>query len=144
MTVIVWDGKSVAVDSLATNGGRKRTVEKFRELDNGTVLLWTGDHEEGLVLADWYENGCKPEGLPKYESKEDFTLLIVLHANGWVEQYSCERIPERLHPPFAWGDGAPYALGAMAMGADAAHAAEAACGLSVYCSTPVHVFGRPL
>ncbi len=142
MTVIVWDGNSIAVDSQATNGTRKRIVKKWRELDNGTVLLWTGDHEEGMVLCEWFEKGCHPENLPKHETREEFTVLIALLTSGQVVQYQIERIAEPIEAPFAWGDGAPYALAAMAMGADAARAAEVACDLSIFCSRPIQIFAR--
>lgn len=142
MTVIVWDGKIIAADSLAVNGSRKRRVKKWRELDNGTVLLWTGDHEEGLVLCQWFENGCKPEDLPKHETREEYTILIVLLTSGHVVQYQIERIAEPIEAPHAWGDGAPYAMAAMAMGADAARAAEVACDLSIYCGRPIQIFAR--
>lgn len=142
MTVIVWDGNQIAVDSLATNGSRARRVKKWRELDDGTVLLWTGDHEEGLVLCRWYENGCKIEDLPKHETREEFTVLIALLPWGDVVQYQIERVAEAIEAPFAWGDGAPYALAALAMGADAARAAEVACDLSVFCGRPIQIFAR--
>lgn len=142
MTVIVWDGERIAVDSLATNGNRAHRVQKFRELDNGTVLLWTGDHEEGQVLARWFENGCNAEDLPKHETREEFTVLIALRQSGVVEQYQIERIAETIEAPFAWGDGAPYAMAAMAMGADAVRAAEVACEFSVFCGKPIQVFER--
>lgn len=142
MSVIAWDGKSLAADRQCTTADLRALVSKIRRLSDGTVLAWTGKHEMGLALARWYEEGADRAKWPKFqEDKEDWCRLIVATNSGRVIFY--EQLPEPqevLDTFMAWGSGRDFAIGAMGMGADARTAVEIASRFSVGCGYGVDVF----
>lgn len=140
MSIVVWDGKQLAIDSLSVMNGRRRMVDKFRVSANGSVMTWVGDHELGLVMAEWRARGMTDE-FPTRREDEDYTKLIMMTSVGNLFQWHTRPVADQISKgPFAWGDGAPYALGAISMGADAAKAAIVACVWSIYCGGSIHVF----
>lgn len=137
MSIVVWDGKTLAADKQATIDDRKVKCTKIMRLPTGELLAWVGNHESGLTLAQWYAAGAKEEDWPKFQEKEAWTNLIVIH-KGKAWEYEQLPIRQRVETlPAAWGSGTAYALGAMAMGADAVKAVRVAskfcttCGLGV-------------
>jgi hypothetical protein len=106
----------------------------MRKLSNGEVLAWSGWQDGGLAMADWYERGADPQSFPALQADENrWSRLIVATPSG---VFIYERLPVRcdvLDPFCAWGAGMDYALGALAMGADARKAVEVACEFSVDC-----------
>lgn len=141
MSVVVWDGRTIAADCQATNGSLKFRISKMRRLTDGTVLAWTGIHPCGLAVARWYEDGAKREDWPASQNKDDWSTLVVVLPNG--RAFSYERFPEAidvLDLPAAWGCGSEFALGAMAMGADARKAVEIASQFSAGCGFGVEAY----
>ncbi len=140
MTVIAWDGKRLAADRQATNADMRAKVSKARRLSGGCVVAFTGELEKGLVLTRWYEEGALPERWPAFQKTDDWTRLIIADANG-VRVYEKELVPQTFDETFmAWGSGRDFAMGAMAMGADAKQAVEVASMFNVYCGGGVEVF----
>jgi hypothetical protein len=137
VSVVAWDGKSIAADKQATSSGLRIRTTKMRELGS-EVLAWTGDQGSGEAVAQWYADGADPAKWPESQKdKEDWARLIVAGANG-VKCYERQPIPVRVEDEFqAWGAGRDYALGAMARGATAREAVEiamrfdASCGLGI-------------
>ena len=140
MTVIAWDGKTLAADRMGTYGAMRRTRCKIRVLSPDVAVSSTGDVDEGLILKDWFEAGAKQEAYPKFQTREHFTSLVVCD-HGRVYEYSseCVRIPVE-DPYAAWGDGSDFAMGAMAMGADARKAVEMTIQHCVSCGNGVDAF----
>lgn len=93
----------------------------------------------GQIMANWYEAGADLEKYPICQrDKDDWSRLIVVKPRGLVVVY--EQWPTGFHPEdkfLAFGSGRDYAMGAMAMGADARRAVEIAshfctsCGMGV-------------
>ena len=141
MSVVVWDGRTLAADRQMVCAGLRTAVSKIRRLDDGTLLGFTGNHDVGLLLVRWYENGAKREEWPHVQSGKHWTRLIVVQPGGVVGFY--ERQPEfqpSLEPFTAWGAGRDFAIGAMAMGADARKAVEITNRFSVDCGLGVEAY----
>ncbi len=82
MSVIVWDGRTLAADKQATNSGLRRTTSKMRRLSDGTVLAWSGDEGVGRILAAWYEAGADTRNWPACQDKDHWTLLVIAKPDG--------------------------------------------------------------
>lgn len=143
MTVVAWDGKTLAVDRLGDANGQRVEIVKGRiSVEHQCVFAWTGGVAEGLALADWYEKGrLQHSPYPEFQNSSDrWCRLIVADGSGVVyfEQAPIE-IPV-LEKFAAWGSGRDYALGAMAMGATAQQAVEVTNRLAIHCGIGVDVF----
>jgi len=133
MTVIAWDGKTIAADRQCSNAGMKWATTKLFRLRNGEVCGICGDWSHGMQVMAWYEDGAEPASFPDCRSDEDWARLVLLRADGlWT--YERTPYPLRIEGCFmAFGAGADFAMGAMAMGADARRAVEVANQFSTGC-----------
>lgn len=142
MSVIVWDGKSLAADRQATLSDGKIEVCKIRRISNGCVIAATGDFGKGIAKMNWYENGADPLKWSEIEAgNKDFARLIVAFPNGTLVYYDdiCCEI-EVFSKFVAFGAGRDYAMGALSMGASANRAAWIACEHSTVCGLGVDCF----
>lgn len=146
MSVIAWDGKTLAADRQANDDGMRRMATKLIVTAKGEALAWTGDHSYGLALAGWYTIQTvwptAPEGVWA-------RLVVVRMANGKMPDGSVLKKPqvvvfenmpvevEIVDDFMAWGSGRDFAMGAMAMGAGAVKAVEVACQLDTNCGMGV-------
>lgn len=124
MSVVVWDGKTIAADRRQCCGALRSETSKMCKLPNGEVLAWTGTQERGLALADWYRDGASPAKWPSFQSDDDWVRLIVASCEG---AFFYEQLPIRqmvIDPFGAWGEGRDFAYGALGMGATARQAVE--------------------
>jgi hypothetical protein len=132
MTVIAWDGKTVASDRQGTCGDIISSRTKLSRLPSGTIVVCAGDSDRCLAVKRWYEDGAKKEEWPKAQEGNDWARMIVFE-DGKVYEYNQEPFGILCEDPYmAWGSGSMFALGAMAMGANAVQAVEAA---SKHCAT---------
>jgi len=126
MTVIAWDGKTLAADKQTNRGDAIGTCTKIFKLHDGTVVSFCGALSKGLVLFDWYRNGCKEEEWPEFQKSDSVTILVVVKDGKCIE-YEGVSNPISCEDEFsAWGSGMEFAIGAMAMGATAVEAVEIA------------------
>jgi hypothetical protein len=137
MSVIVWDGKTLAADKQGTNCEMRFTECKMavKFTEHGLVACaWTGTASYGRELAQWYFDGAVKEKWPEFQKdKDDWCRLIVADADG-CQFYEMTPFPMIVHDPYmAWGSGRDFAMGALAMGADAITAVEVACKFSTGC-----------
>lgn len=141
MSVVVWDGKTLAADKRASNGSLIFTTTKIRLLDrnSGDVLLgWTGDQDSGEMMAKWYTNGAEPNEWPECQKDKDaWCRLIVVNAAG-AAFYERQPVAIRVEDAFAaWGSGRDFALAALYLGKSAIDAVliaghfDNACGNGV-------------
>ncbi len=136
MSVIAWDGASVAADRQATEDSTRTSCKKIIRIRTGEILCDVGDYPIGLALIDWYKKGCDPVKFPKIP-KNNGTKLIVFSASGVLEyETSHHGVPVK-EPFFAWGAGKDLAIGAMAMGASAREAVKVASRYNVLCGLGV-------
>jgi hypothetical protein len=126
MTVIAFDGKTLAADKLACNGNTKNTTTKIRRAANGSLLAVCGDLSVGMEMVAWYEAGAKPTDYPtSNRDPERGCSLVCIAPTGEVWRYESGPHPFRLEGEFfAFGCGDIAALVAMACGKTAAEAVE--------------------
>lgn len=138
MTVIAWDGKTLAADKLSARGGTGYTITKIRRIDNLLVGASGGSDYCAQMLA-WIEGGRDIAKFPADQNtKDDFACVVAVTDGGRVLTY--DRTPYPVHiesMPFAIGCGRDCALGAMAAGATAAEAVEITGRFDINCGRGV-------
>ena len=133
MTVIAWDGKTLAADKQSTNGGFASTVTKIHRVPGG-IVGFTGNGGHAMALFAWFKGGRDPKAWPKKEG--DSSAGVVFISEDGIYAYSGEDGPnaEKLENKFdAWGVGYAYALAAMHLGHNARIAVQVACDLDINC-----------
>lgn len=142
MSVIAFDGKSIAADRIGVTDGMRTTSTKLWKVGQ-EILATYGDPTRGAVLRGWWIRGGKEEDFParpKDPTNDDLSTLIVVTKNVvrvFVDRPVTYIVEDRF---MAWGAGRDFAMGAMAMGATAEQAVEVACRLSIYCGMGIDVF----
>lgn len=138
MTVVAWDGKTLAADKRACNGTLYRTVTKIFRV--GQCLVgYAGDPAFGEAMRAWIAAGEKLKDFPDCQrDKDDWTGTLVIRPNGTIQKY--ERTPypitfEDQH--HAIGCGRDFALAAMYLGKTAREAVEVAIALDSGCGNGV-------
>lgn len=144
MSVVVWDGKTIAADRQGQCADMKFTELKMRVgegPDGQTVCAWTGCSARGKALAEWFFKGAAAAEWPEFQKdKDDWCRLIVATPQGCIF-YEHLPIPFQVHDAtMAWGSGRDFAVGALAMGADARRAVEVACQHSTGCGFGVEAY----
>jgi hypothetical protein len=130
MTVIAWDGKTLAADKRGCQSGFVYSVTKIFRVKNRLVGFSGDAGRIGEFLA-WLKAGAHPKTYPKndYDSKdESYVWMLVIRADGTIEKYETSGYPIIVEEPFfATGGGRDYAIAAMHLGFDARRAVEVAC-----------------
>ena len=140
MTVIAWDGKTLAADSQSTSDNNTTIISDGKIWVHGGLLFGaTGSRGEGLILAKWYIDGAVFDKYPVLPGPHDIDTDLIVVTQDEIAVYYESPIPCPFSKDMqlAWGSGAQAAMGAMAHGATAAQACEAACAVNVYCGLPV-------
>lgn len=137
MSVIAWDGTTLAADRQSTMADMRRVVRKIWRLKSGELAGITGNEGIGLELVKWYESGADPTKYPPMQATADWGRLTVITLTGAMD-YEQRPWPIKYREKFAaWGSGRDYAIGAMAFGASAVQAVKIAsrynalCGLGI-------------
>ena len=140
MTVLAWDGSTLAADKLADQGGVKKSTTKIFKV-NGHLLGVSGNLSIGMELIAWWSNGANPEAYPpSNRSLDDGARLIAIGADKKVMVYEISPHPFQIEGDFcAFGCGSAPALAAMDCGADARRAVEIACKYDTGCGNGVDV-----
>lgn len=141
MSVIAFDGRTIAADRQITHGTLRLRGSKIRKLLNGDVLAWAGTMENGIAMAQWYEKGADPAAFPASQKTDDWCRLIVIPKKG--RPFAYEQLPLKqfvYDQRAAWGLGRDFAMGAMEMGADAVMAVKIASRLCTSCGMGVESF----
>lgn len=137
MTVVVWDGKDLAVDSHASDGKAKGRATKVWRYES-SLLTGSGHLASILEMVEWVVTGASPLKFPKCQQGPRQCVLIRLGPDG-ISRWESTPYPIQMSgEPFAYGAGAEFAYGALHMGASAAQAVDAAIRYSPYC------FGEPV
>jgi|AraplaDrversion2_2_1032049.scaffolds.fasta_scaffold00773_51 ATP-dependent protease HslVU (ClpYQ) peptidase subunit len=133
MTIIAWDGKTLAADKRGTVAGMGYAVTKIHRLPDGLVAF-SGGGAHAAELLNWFHGSRNPDTYPR---RDDDSGAGALHidAQGRVFMYSAANpFPERIESPyFARGSGRDYAMAAMHLGCDARRAVEVACAFDIGC-----------
>lgn len=132
MTVIAWDGLTLAADKQSTVYGYANRVTKLFRCDVGIVaLLGYGQHANQLL--QWLRKEG-PDEFPKPTSAEDVGTALVISYENKILCFSLGPTPVVYEDKFiAMGAGRDYALAAMHLGYSAEVAVKVACELDVNC-----------
>ncbi|MCK4121398.1 hypothetical protein HFK83_03310 [Ralstonia pseudosolanacearum] len=135
MTVIAWDGKTLAADKRATSVGLARTVTKIQR--HGDVLLaMTGDWDVAVELREWLKAGAVPRDFPE-KAREDNASLIVI-GRGGIAVYSTGPFPMPIEQEkVAFGSGRDFAEASMYLGCSAIEAVSVACHFQTDCGNGI-------
>ncbi|MDR2213955.1 MAG: hypothetical protein LBE21_10075 [Pseudomonadales bacterium] len=138
MTVIAYDGKTVAADKRGIDGcGLVRTVTKiFRRERDGLVAAITGTHAVGLEMYEWWRSNSNDKDFPVSAREDDASLIII--GGGRVLVYTVGPQPvTQEEDQVAFGSGRDFALAAMALGKTAVEAVELACRFQSDCGNGI-------
>jgi 20S proteasome alpha/beta subunit len=133
MTVIAWDGKTLAADKLSSDGWLNSTTTKIRRAPSGELIGWAGVASVSRELVEWYLAGAKPEKYPSSNyDKENPSRLMVVGLDKSVRVYEAGPYPICYEDSaYVLGSGRDAAKAVMALGYDAVKAVEIA---SIVCS----------
>lgn len=134
LTVIAFDGKTLAADKQCTAAGHASTVTKIFKVPGGMVgFMGNGGH--AAALLNWFRDGRDPDKWPKKDG-DDSAGVIFISDDGKLYGYSGDDGPHAIEYEdafTAWGAGRDYALAAMYLGKNAREAVEVACALDTTC-----------
>ena len=139
MSVVCWDGKTLAADRQATRDSNRTTCHKLVWVqDVDMAVAWVGIHSNGLIMLEWFANGADPNEFPDIEDECDSRTNLIVASRKGITIYDQTPVPMHFKDKLqAWGSGGAIALGAMAMGADAIKAVKIASKFDVYCGMGV-------
>ncbi len=137
MTIVVWDGKTLAADRAATDGAAQWETEKIWEW-NSNLISGAGPLQTILTMRDWYKKGAKNVSFPHLQRNPGtWCHFVVVGKDGLTRwEMGLHPIPHGFNI-CAFGEGKDFAYGAMEMGADAIRAVEVANKFSVHCGLGV-------
>lgn len=139
MTIIVWDGKTLAADKQVSDGDVKVKVTKIRKI-RGALCGAAGDWDYAQALFNWFKDGAIPDNYPdSQKDKDDSVEMLVITSDKRILKYEQSPYPMDFTEAgkHACGSGAEVAYGAMVMGADAIRAVEVASEMLTTCGMGV-------
>ena len=128
MSVIAWDGLSLATDKMVSEDGMHWIQRKVWKTDSPVgAVSGVGLLDDILALRAWYLGGQKEADYPDVKSSRSLLVVIVkedVQVLAWGA--SGPRAPREYDgmQKLAWGSAAPLALGAMLAGATAKEAVD--------------------
>jgi 20S proteasome alpha/beta subunit len=133
MTVIAWDGRTLAADKRATSSGLARTVTKIHKIGD-TIVAASGNASQDALMVEWVRQGCKPEAFPdSQKDKDDWSTVVVVDASG-VRYYERTPYPILVEDAiWATGSGRDFALAAMHLGKSSVEAVAVASEFQIDC-----------
>lgn len=138
MTVVAWDGTTIAADSQSSYGDIRwlKPSIKIFDLGNGKYAASSGSAAAKAKFVEWCEQGRSPKHFPTLA--DDGCYIYI--ENKIATVYDQNGLAIETEPPIAMGIGKEFALGAMEAGANAAKAVAIAIKYSVWCGPPVLSF----
>lgn len=140
MTIIAWDGKTLAADKRACHGTLIRTTTKIFKV-NGCLVGYAGDAAFGEELLAWFKDGEQIDKFPiGQRDKDDWAGMLVIRPDGAIQKY--ERTPHPLTFTdedgfYVLGSGRDFAIAAMACGKNAIEAVELTCRFDNGCGNGI-------
>lgn len=142
MTVIAWDGQTLAADRRSVRHNTIHSLDKIKRIElQGRVYLIgaSGDADVAEALKHWFESGYFSKDFPESAKGESLkSTLIAVPDDGSIMIF--ERTPYPIkYPPqrFAIGSGADFAIAAMYVGKTAEDAVDVACQFDAFCGEGV-------
>ena len=137
MTVIAWDGRTLAADKRGTVAGMGYTVTKLHRVRYG-LIAFSGGGSHAAELLHWFQGERDPATYPRRDD-DSGAGTVHIDLSGRVFMYAAASpFPELVESPFfARGAGRDYAMAAMHLGCDARRAVEVACEFDVTCGNGI-------
>lgn len=130
MTVVAWDGRTLAADRMANYNGHARSATMVFRLDPQNLVGICGKASVATEILAWLRGARDPEQFPR----DPDTMVFMVHNTGRMVCYEGGPFPVPVTEGyFAMGAGRDYALAALHLGYDARRAVEVACALDIYC-----------
>jgi len=140
VTIVVWDGATLAVDRGVTDGYTMWEQDKAWRLGNA-VLTGVGNMTLVLAMRNWYVAGRDASKFPTEQTLPDRWCEFIVATPDGLFRYERSPIPiEHGKNKCAFGYGKDFAYGALAMGATAEQAVSIANKFSPHCGMGVDVF----
>lgn len=142
MTVIAFDGESLACDSLANISGIRATTKKIFTTGN---LMYGGAGDQYAVtnMVEWIKAGAVISMFPESQKGDDFARFMVIDKDKRILIY--EKSPHPLvmeGKRMAIGSGADFAMTAMYLGMSAHDAVGIAIELCESCGGEIQELRR--
>lgn len=133
MTIIAWDGKTLAADSLTTSGViRWELKNKIYQLPKENYYTYAGDIEDGEAVYNWLlKQGDKPENLD-----DEFCAMYTINKKMHVVWSAL--VPYKAPKINALGVGSDVAYGVMHHGGTSVEAVRIVCKLVEGCGGRVN------
>ena len=140
MTVIAWDGETLAADKQVSKFGLKYTTTKIFRVGAALAGI-SGDATRGKHLVEWIRAGENPSDYPKLDNDEHAATIMVIRADKTIQLF--ERNSPHAYTvedaKWAEGSGRDVALTAMLCGRSAHDAIELACQMHADCGNGIDV-----
>lgn len=119
LTIVAWDGKSIACDSRITGGFIQDDVKKIFKLGNRYIGI-AGTYSAALLVIQWMKDKTREK--PKLEIAKDDEFEAIEIKDGKCFYYDENLIEHKVSAPYAIGSGSAFAMGAMSCGKSASEA----------------------
>lgn len=139
MTVIAWDGETLAADKLGDSSGLRRTTTKIFRFDGG-LFGSAGLGSSAMSMFEWVKAGAAPAEVPAFQLTDEYQSVLIVRKDGSVWIYGKGPHPFRMEDRFhSVGSGRDFALTAMHLGKSASEAVEIASLFETGCGNGVDV-----
>ncbi len=134
MTVVIWDGKTLASDRRITSGHTISTSIKIYRVQEG-IIGFAGNVSSIHEFLDWFQNDRHAITFPeKLKSEETGVQAIFIDKNKKIWQFDYSPSPFQITQKYAAiGSGDESALVAMECGKSAEQAVKVVCKFNSSC-----------
>jgi hypothetical protein len=135
MTVICYDKKYVAADTMSFRGAQRVLGQEERKIiiHNETIFAFTGSVSLFIPMIEWYFTEPRlPANAPKVDDDHGGSLIVL--ASNCAHTYEIKNPYQDIYGvAMAWGSGGATAQGALDAGANAVRAVALAIEREVWC-----------
>jgi hypothetical protein len=133
LTVIAYDGKSIAADRQISEGSVILAYDKKILPYSGGIWTSCGSVIDGEKFREWLED----RGSKKPKLGKDFGGLYT--EDGVVWEVDQDLVPMKAYKHTGMGDGGQAVMHYMKLGMSAEEACKAVCKINVYCGGKIDV-----
>jgi 20S proteasome alpha/beta subunit len=124
VTVIAFDGRTLAADKRAVQAGHAFPVQKVFRLDRDRLAGVSGNLGRAMAVVDWLRTARPdPDAFPGSDKEDEYVQVMVVHRDGRIRVYENTPHPFAVDRPFhAIGSGRDFAIVALHLGHTAVEA----------------------
>jgi len=143
MSVVAWDGRTLAADRRGVAAGLVFSTRKIVAAPDA-LLAFTGEADSGEAMVAWFLDGALPEKFPESNlDKERWSSLVAIKRDCILRYESTPHPIYIYEKKCAWGSGRDFAITAMYLGKCAADAVEIASLFEHNCGNGVDTLELP-